>query len=131
MSTWMQFLLRLFSANNEGYRVRCSHPTAPQRLTLFGEEPTKELIEARKATESIIAAVALDAPVELVGWEMIDQLGEDDAADVHASLSARGRRGAKGGQNRRWKFKSKKPGTPLILMTALRLIADSEPIAGQ
>ena len=49
---------------------------------------TKELIQARKSTEFVIAAVALHALVELVKRKVIDQLGEDGAADKHAPLSA-------------------------------------------
>jgi hypothetical protein len=49
---------------------------------------TKELIEAGKATEFVIAAITCDALAELVGREVIHQLGEDDAAGVHATLSA-------------------------------------------
>ena len=46
---------------------------------------TKELVQAGKSPEFIIAAVTLDALGELVGRNVIDQLREDDAADMHAS----------------------------------------------
>ena len=45
----------------------------------------KELIETGKATEFIASTVPLDALVELVGWDVIDQLRENDAAEMHAS----------------------------------------------
>jgi hypothetical protein len=45
----------------------------------------KELIETGKATEFIVSTVPLDALVELVGWDVIDQLRENDAAEMHAS----------------------------------------------
>src|ERR1039458_3641444 len=47
----------------------------------------KELIETGKSPEFTITAVAFDALVELVGRDVIDQLREDDAADMHASFS--------------------------------------------
>jgi hypothetical protein len=46
----------------------------------LGKRQTKKLVEARKATEFVIAAVALGALVELVRREVIDQLGKDCAA---------------------------------------------------
>ncbi len=45
----------------------------------------KELIKTGKSPEFIVAAIALDALAELVGRNVIDQLREDDAADMHAS----------------------------------------------
>jgi hypothetical protein len=45
----------------------------------------KELIETGKATEFIVSTVPIDALVELVGWDVIDQLRENDAAEMHAS----------------------------------------------
>jgi hypothetical protein len=45
------------------------------------------LIETRKSPEFTVTAVALDALVELVGRNVIDQLREDDAANMHASFS--------------------------------------------
>jgi hypothetical protein len=47
----------------------------------------KELIQTRKSPEFMVTPVALDALVELVGWDVIDQLREDDAAEMHASFS--------------------------------------------
>jgi hypothetical protein len=42
----------------------------------------KELIQTRKSPEFMVTPVALDALVELVGWDVIDQLREDDAAKL-------------------------------------------------
>ena len=78
------------------------------------EEPTKELIETRKSAEFIIAAVALDALVELVRWEVIDQLGEDCAADRHAPLSGRAAGWALEAKKRRRKLQSKKGQNPFM-----------------
>ena len=55
----------------------------------LGKGETKKLIEAGKSAPFVIAAIAFDALVELVRWEVIDQLGEDGAADMHAPLSVR------------------------------------------
>jgi hypothetical protein len=65
----------------------------------LGKSKTKELIKTGKAAEFVIAAVPRHALLELVGWEVIHQLGEDEAADVHASLSDPSRGGLQGGQN--------------------------------
>ncbi len=53
----------------------------------LGKGETKKLIEAGKAAQFVIAAVPHDALAELVRRDMIDQLGEDGAADKHAPLS--------------------------------------------
>ncbi len=54
----------------------------------LGKSQTKELIPARKSTEFVTAAVALDALVELVRGQVIHQLGENGATGKHALLSA-------------------------------------------
>jgi hypothetical protein len=91
---------------------------------------TKELIEAREAATSGIAAVPLDALLELVGREVIHQLGENQTADLHASLSDPIQRQPQGGQNRRQKFKSQNLRRPPILLTPLTLLTAPEAIAG-
>ncbi len=53
----------------------------------LGKRQTKELIEAGKSAQFIIAAIASHALVELVRRDMIHQLGEDGAAGEHAPLS--------------------------------------------
>ena len=80
----------------------------------LGKSKTKELIETRKSAEFIIAAVALDALVELVRWEVIDQLGEDCAADRHAPLSGRAAGWALEAKKRRRKLQSKKGQNPFM-----------------
>jgi hypothetical protein len=58
----------------------------------------KELIQTRKSPEFMVTPVALDALVELVGWDVIDQLREDDADSDDVDQSFRGdgdQRGAK------------------------------------
>jgi hypothetical protein len=96
----------------------------------LGKSETKKLIEAGKAAEFVIAAVARNALLELVRRKVIHQLGEDDAADMHASLSEPvvGRPPEAGiipG-----KFKSKNLRGPSILFTSLRLSVSFEAIAG-
>jgi len=59
----------------------------------LGKSQTKELIEARKSAHFVISAVTCHALVELVGWDVIDELGEDHAAGMHVSLSAAHRTG--------------------------------------
>jgi len=96
----------------------------------LSKSETKKLIDAGKASEFVIAAVPRNAFVELVGREVIHQLGEDDAAAVHASLSESAQGRLDGGQNRGWKFKSKNLGRPPIPMTAVELLTASVTIAG-
>jgi len=69
---------------------------------------TKELIEARKAAPFVVAAVALDALMELLRRDVIVQLGEDGAADMHAPFSTRMAGWVPEAQNGRPKLKSKK-----------------------
>jgi len=77
-----------------------------------------------------IAVVARNALLELVRRKVIHQLGENDAADMHASLSKPvvGRSPEAGiipG-----KFKSKNLRGPFILFTSLRSSVSFEAIAG-
>jgi hypothetical protein len=48
---------------------------------------TQKLIQARKIAPFVIAAITLDALVELVRWDVIDQLREDRPTRRHAPLS--------------------------------------------
>ena len=95
------------------------------------EGHTQELIEAGKPAEFVIPPVPRHALLELVGREVIHQLGEDDAADVHAPLSDPTWGKPRGDQNRHRKFKSKNPRRPLSLLTPLELSPGSEAIAGR
>lgn len=73
------------------------------------ESQTKKLVEAGKASEFVIAAVPLDALLELVGWKVIHQLRKDQTANVHALLSNPAVGGLHPGRGRWRKFKSKNP----------------------
>ena len=53
----------------------------------LGKGETKKLIEAGKSAPFVITAIALDALVELVRRDVINQLSEDGAAGKHAPLS--------------------------------------------
>jgi hypothetical protein len=97
----------------------------------LGERKTKELIEARKSAQFVVAVVALDALVKLVRRKVVDQLGEDDAADMHAPLSAPSPRRLLEPQNSQNKLKSTKLQTPPIRMSTSELRRGSEAIAGQ
>lgn len=93
----------------------------------------KGLIETGKTTESIVFTVPLDALVELVGWDVIDQLRENDAAEMHASacpiLQHRPSTG-ENAQKRRRKVKPKKAKTFFISLSRQGLRHRQNTIAG-
>jgi hypothetical protein len=96
-----------------------------------GEGKTNELTEAGKAAQFVIAPVTLDALVELARRDVIDQLGEDGAADVHVPLSAGAAGWVPGSQDGRRKLKSKKAQTPFMCMNGWELSRGPKAIAGQ
>jgi hypothetical protein len=97
----------------------------------LGKGETKKLIEAGKSSEFVVAAVALNALVELVRRDVIDELGEDHASGMHGSLSIQAARSVPWGSNQPRKLKSKKVQIPPMPMTERDLLRHSKAIAGQ
>jgi hypothetical protein len=64
----------------------------------LGEGHAEKLVEAREGTYPAIASVSLNTGVELVLWEEVHQLGEDDSSGVHWPFLS-GNRGRKFGQS--------------------------------
>jgi hypothetical protein len=97
----------------------------------LGESQTKELIEAGKAAEFVIAIIARHALVELVRLDVIDQLGEDGAAGKYALLSGREARPPWKCLNPSAEVHIEKLQAALILLTLQYLLVRSRVIAGQ
>jgi hypothetical protein len=63
-------------------------------ISELSEGHSQQLIPARETLPLIVPFVPTDTLVELVSWEMLDELREDGLASVHCSLSATGQEGA-------------------------------------
>ena len=96
----------------------------------LGKSQTRVVIEAGKGAGFVIATITCSALLEFVRREDIHQLGEDKAANMHASLSGTTGRRPNGGQKCLRNLKSKNPCRHPILMTPWKLLTASEAVAG-
>jgi len=97
----------------------------PQALPVrqLGKRQAQQLVIAGKPPNPVVAAVSVNAFVEIIAWQMLKELRKDRPSWIHR-LSSPISSGQTTGQNGLCKFKSEKMKTVTIRRNIIRLFVN-------